>query len=102
MRDNQKISFVKIAKILTVGYGTVRRAYDYARLDIVRKAAERGETPHRGQYSHLGIDTYSKIRELLHAGQKPGKIAAKLQCGASTVRRVQKQMQAEADVVHTL
>jgi hypothetical protein len=92
----KKISFAKIAKELGIGDGTVRRAYDYGRPDAVREAAEQGETPCRGRYSHLSAEIFQNIRNLLGEGRKVKDIAQQLGCGVSTVYRVRRDMLAES------
>ncbi len=96
MRDDEKISFIKIAAKLGVSRSTVTRAYDNLRPETVRKAAEKGTLPQRGRYSHLGEEVFQKIRELLNAGTKPKEIAKQLGCGTRTVHRVRGKMNAEA------
>lgn len=96
LRDEEKMSFVRIAAQLGVSDGTVRRAYDHARPEAVQEAAEQGKLPSRGRYSHLGEDVFRKIREMLRAGKKPKDIAAKVGCGPSTVYRVQRDMKTKA------
>jgi len=93
----QKMPFKQIAAKLGVGQGTVRRAFDHAQPEAVREAAERGELPRRGQYSHLGEEVYNKIRELLskNIDAPAAEIAAAVGCGASTVNRVRQKMRAE-------
>lgn len=95
LRDQKKMPFRRIAKELKVGEATARRAYDYGRPAAVRQAAERGERPNRGSYSHLGEDVYKQIRKLLKAGWKIGRIAEKVGCGASTVGRVKQKLDRE-------
>ena len=95
LRDKKKRSFPQIAARLCVSVSTARRAYDHEHRQAIREAAERGETPCRGQYSHLGEDAYEEIRNLLRAGSKPSEIAAKVGCGASTVYRERRRMRAE-------
>jgi len=95
LREKQKMSFKRIVAELGVGAGTVRRAYDFARPEAVREAAERGESPRRGQYSHLGEEVYQKIRELLAKDTPVTVITAEVGCGNSTVYRVRRQMQAK-------
>ena len=96
MREEEKMSFVRIAAKLGVGESTVRRAYDYIRPEAVREAAETGQTPSRGRYSHLGEDVLKEIRKLLGEGMKPKDIAKQVGCGISTVYRARREMQAEA------
>lgn len=100
LRDKKKMSIVQIAAKLGVSRGTVCRAYDHEHPQAVREAAERGEPPCRGQYSHLGEDVYDEIRKLLRAGTKPSEVAAKVGCGASTVYRERRRMRAETGEDH--
>jgi hypothetical protein len=100
LRDEKKMPFVQIAAKLGVSRATVRRAYDHWHQEAVREAVERGDSPCRGQYSHLGEDVYEEIRKLLRAGTKPSEIAAEVGCGASTVYRVRRKMQAESAEDH--
>jgi DNA invertase Pin-like site-specific DNA recombinase len=97
LRDVKNVPFRKIAAQLKVGASTVYRAYDSAHQDAVREAAERGERPNRGRYSHLGEDVYQQIRQMLHEGKKDAEIAATVGCGTSTVGRVRRKMSAKAD-----
>lgn len=92
MRDQQKLSFKRIAEALGAGESTVRRAYDLAHPELSREAAESGKTPKRGSYSHLGNDVFNHIRKLLQAGNKPSEVAKKVGCGKSTVYRVKQQL----------
>jgi uncharacterized protein YerC len=98
MRDEDHKSFVKIAAEKGISEATARRAYDNARPEAVREAAEKGQSPQRGRYSHLGADIFRRIRELLCEKKKnDAEIAAEVHCGNSTVGRVRRQMKAEAD-----
>jgi DNA invertase Pin-like site-specific DNA recombinase len=97
LRDKEKMPFTQIAIKLGVGVSTVRRAYDFAHADDVLEAAQQGEKPSRGKYSHLGEAKCRKIRKLLGKGMKPDAIAAKVHCGPSSVVRIKQQMQAESD-----
>jgi hypothetical protein len=102
LRDKKKMSIVQIAAKLGVSRGTVCRAYDHEHPQAAREAAERGERPCRGRYSHLGEDVYEEIRKLLRAGIKPAEIAAKVGCGASTVNRERRRMRAESGEDHAV
>jgi hypothetical protein len=97
LRDEDKMSFVKIAATLGVSLSTVKRAYDDLRPEAVHEAAENGTLPQRGRYSHLGVDVFQKIRKMLSTGTKPKEIAKSLGCGTSTVYRVRRKMKAEVD-----
>jgi hypothetical protein len=88
LRDQKKMSFARIAAPLRVSGQTVRRAYDHAHPEIVRQAAERGQDPCRGRYSHLGQEKYDRIQQLLDKGKKPAEVAAQIGCGTSTVNWV--------------
>jgi DNA invertase Pin-like site-specific DNA recombinase len=94
LRDKKR-SIKKIAKELNVSEQTVRRAYDDARPEAVKEAAENGERPRRGSYSHLGEDKLQEIRTRLAAGEKPPAVAKQVGCGSSTVYRIKDQMKQE-------
>ena len=53
LRDQQHLSFEKIARMKKVGVKTIMRAYDRARPAIVQHAAEAGQMPKRGTYVRL-------------------------------------------------
>jgi DNA-binding CsgD family transcriptional regulator len=93
LRDRGNAPFEKIAAQLGVSKNTVKRAYDHAHVHIFREAAERGETPRRGRYSHLGEDLFDRVRQLLLAGKKPKDIAVELGCSVGTVNRTRRAMQ---------
>jgi transposase len=93
--EKEKMPFARIAVRLGVCGSTVRRAYDHARPEAVRKAAEDGEEPCRGQRLYRDEAEHRKIRKMLVAGLKAAEIAAKAHCGTSTVYRVRREMEAE-------
>ncbi len=97
MREQEKMSFVKIGEKLGVSDVTAKRAYDNERPEAVQEAAEQGKEPWRGRYSHLNMEVFAEIRKSLREGQKPKEIAKRVDCGTSTVYRVRREMQAEAD-----
>lgn len=45
-------------------------------------------------------ETYAKVCELLQDGQKPHSIAETAGCGASTMYRIRKQLEAEGNREH--
>ncbi len=90
--SKQKMPFARIAARLGVSESTVRRAYDHAHPDAVRKAAQHGQRPRRATYSHLGEDVYKQIRKLLRAGKKQAEVARKVGCSTATVYRVKQQL----------
>lgn len=92
MRDQQKLSFKRIAALLHAGEATIRRAYDLGHPELTREAAQSGQTPRRGTYSHLSEEIFKQIRKLLRAGKKPSEVARKVGCGKSTVYRVKQQL----------
>jgi site-specific DNA recombinase len=96
LRDEEKMSFAKIAAALSVGETTVHRAYDLLRPEEVREAAENGSSVQRGTFSLLGEGVHRQIREKLDAGEKVKTIAETLHCGVRTVYRVKQKMKAEA------
>ena len=97
MKDVQKMPFTKIVKKLRISPHTVRRAYDHAHSDKIRSTVEKGQTPDRGSYSHLGENVYQKVREMLKAGTDLKSIASEAGCSVSTVRRAKKKMDVEPD-----
>jgi DNA invertase Pin-like site-specific DNA recombinase len=44
----------------------------------------------------LGEEVFQEIRKMLRKGTKPNEIAKALDCGASTVYRVRREMKAES------
>lgn len=96
LREKKREPFSRISAELGICGSTARRAYDYARPDAARKAAERGEKPNRGASDRLGDSKRKKIRALLNEGKGPAEIASKVGCGTSTVRRIGKEMRAAA------
>jgi predicted DNA-binding protein (UPF0251 family) len=94
LRDERRMSFKKIAQRLGVSEGTAVRAYDQGNPQAVREAADHGQKPKRGRYSHLEPEMFERIRTGLYGGQAPRKIAEEVGCGASTVYRVRQQMHA--------
>ena len=96
LRETKKMSFARIARELLVGEGTVRRAYDHARPAAVQKAAQAGEAPRRGRYSHLGEEVHQTIRMMLKEEIKAKVIAAEIGCCTGTVQNVKKQMKNES------
>jgi len=98
LRDKKKMSFKRIAAKLGVAGSTVRRAYDHAHREDIRAAVERGDTPRRGRYSHLGEDKYRKIREMLREGKTPAEVAVTVRCSAGTVSRERRRMLAAGEL----
>ena len=94
MKD-AKVSFAKIAKQLAVGEGTVRRAYDFGRPQVVQEAVKAGKVLRRGEFCHLGEEKFRKIRKLLAEHKSPKEIAATVECSSATVRSVRKKMKGE-------
>ncbi len=91
LRDEQQLSFTKIAQRLGISEGTVTRAYDRGKPQAVRDAAERGQKPQRGQDSHLRPEVFERIRVGLNAGLTPERVAENVGCSASTVYRIRRQ-----------
>lgn len=96
LREQQRLSFGKIAKLLKVHTCTATRAYDHAKPEAVRDAAEQGKRPSRGHCSRFGGSILDQIRVELRAGRKPAEIGRILGCGRSIVDRVKKAMDADA------
>ncbi len=95
LRDVQMKHIDWIAEHLGVSEGTVRRAYDYAHPEAVRKAVAEKAAVKRGRFTHLDHTIFEKIRELSDQGQSPKEIAAVVGCGVSTVRREVWRLEAE-------
>jgi len=97
MRNVEEKPFEEIADILNVGIATVFRAYDFGCPDAVREAVEAGKMPRRGKSTRLGKQKHDQIRALLQDGKKDAEIATTVGCGKSTVGRVRRAMEAEAE-----
>ena len=95
LRDVQMKHIDWIAEHLGVSEGTVRRAYDYAHPEAVRKAVAEKAAVKRGRFTHLDHTIFEKIRELSDQGQSPKEIADVVGCGVSTVRREILRLEAE-------
>jgi hypothetical protein len=88
LQDEKRFPFAKIAKQLNIHKSTATRAYDYAHQEALQRAAEKGQTPHRGQYSHISTDVYKQIfRELKQGKLTVKEIAVRSGVGISTVYR---------------
>jgi DNA invertase Pin-like site-specific DNA recombinase len=96
MHEIEQQSFAKIARFFGVNGGTAVRAYDYLRRQAVHEAAERGERPKRGRYSHLGPEVKQRIRAGFTANERPADVAKAAGCGVSTVYRVYAEMRSSA------
>jgi hypothetical protein len=92
---DQKVSFAQIAERLNVGLHTVKRAYDHARPESVREAAENSTTVNRGRYSHLPADIFAAIRQKISEGESDYQIAEAVGASRSTVRRFRKELEAD-------
>lgn len=101
MREDQRMSFEKIAEVLGVARNTARRAYDHLRPEAAIRAAEEGTRPRRGTYSHLGEEVFAEIRRRLRQGEKPADIAAQVGCGKSTVERVRQSLRSRQNADET-
>ncbi len=95
LRDVQTKHIDWIAEHLGVSEGTVRRAYDYAHPEAVRKAVAEKTAVKRGRFTHLDHTIFEKILEMSGQGQSPQEIAAVVGCGVSTVRRELWRLEAE-------
>ena len=85
--DNEGLSFSEIARRLKVCYGTVHKAYDLGRPDVLAAAVAAGEPPRRSSRSRLGDRRKGKIREMLSAGQTATRITAATGCSRNSVAR---------------
>jgi DNA invertase Pin-like site-specific DNA recombinase len=95
LRDEEGLTFTKIARRFDVCSGTVVRAYDRERPEAVRDAAERGRRPVRGRYSRLKPDAKDKIAAGFKVGQRREEIARNAGCSVSTVYRIRDQMRSK-------
>ena len=88
LRDEKNLSFHKIGKQLKIHQSTATRAYDYAHQEALQRAAEKGQTPQRGRYSHISADVHEQIRRELKRGKLTVKeIAVRSGVGTRTVHR---------------
>ncbi|WP_052639604.1 recombinase family protein, partial [Zavarzinella formosa] len=87
LREEEQMSFDRIAERLEASQGTVTRAYDHLRPAAVRNAAATGDIPSRGKYRHLSPDQLAEIEKLLREGRSDLSVAEAVGCGKSSVRR---------------
>jgi hypothetical protein len=92
LRDEKQMAFKKIADLNGISESTATRAYDHGHPEAVRDAAEQGNRPRRGLYSHLGTNTLGRIRAALEAGDRSRVVAATVGCGTSTVYRIRRSL----------
>lgn len=95
LRDDEQVSFAKIAERLGIGESTALRAYDHARPDRAQQAAESGKKVERGRYCHLSAAKRRMIREFLSTGMSAEQIAREVDCGVNTVHREKARMESE-------
>jgi IS30 family transposase len=96
LREQEQLPFKQIAKHLGVCVPTVSRAYDYARPDAVRVAAETGRRMQRGSCARLPEAVRERIRAGLKAGRRQADIAADVGCSICTVALEQKRLRAQS------
>ena len=94
LRDDEKVSFKEMARRFRVGESTISRAYDHSHPETVRIAANKGEIPKRGRYSHLAADKFQRIKLALAAGKSAIDIAADVACSINTVYREKRRLRA--------
>ena len=87
LRDEEKLSFPKIAKRLRVSVGTSTRAYDSKQPQVVAEAAKSGQSPPRGRSTRLPNETFAAIERLSRKGKSVSEIVAALGCSRNTVVR---------------
>jgi len=92
LRDEEHLPFPRILTLLRndgieVSVGTLRRAYDAARPDVVEDAVETGTPRRRGAFRHLSVDKIRQVQELLKQDISVWEIAQQTGVSASTVNR---------------
>jgi DNA invertase Pin-like site-specific DNA recombinase len=98
LRDEKKMPFEEIARYIQkhfeegIDVQTVKRAYDHVHPEVLKAAAEKGETPDRGPHVHIGEDKYVLIRQLLSQGVRCKEIACRVGSGLSTVYREKRKL----------
>ncbi len=96
LRDVEKLSIPKIAKLKGIGVGTVSRAYNYAHRQAIKSAIEQGAKRPPAKYAHLRPTVFERIRELKDADMTAKQIAAEAGCSVGTVRRELLRLQRSA------
>jgi transposase len=92
LRDEELLSFPRIAERIGHSAGTARRAYDWAHRDDVGSAAAGGRPYRRGRYTRLPAATHAEVTRMLAEGKRPEEVASQLKCGLSTVYRAQQAL----------
>jgi len=94
----RKMSFPKIQAWLLeyrgieVREGTIRRSWNYANPQAVKKAVEERTSPaERASYRNLPADTFSLIKQMLAEGHDVREIATAAGCSTNTVYRLRRQ-----------
>jgi DNA invertase Pin-like site-specific DNA recombinase len=92
LRDEELLSFPRIAGRIGYSEATARRAYDWAHRDDVVSAAAEGRPYRRGRYTRLPAATHAEVARLLAEGERHQEVASRLGCGLSTVYRARRAL----------
>ncbi|MEK6258247.1 MAG: recombinase family protein [Planctomycetota bacterium] len=87
LRD-EGLPFKEIAKRLEISQSTATQAYDIARPASLQAAIEKGGRPQRGQYVRIPGEIRRDVQKRLAAGNSVVEIESKVNCSASTIRRI--------------
>jgi hypothetical protein len=91
LRDEEGVPFAHIAEERKMCEQTVRRAYDYAHREDVRKAVQNRQRFDRGRHVRVSHAIRCEIRDRLDLGESPKFIANAVGCSVSTVRRIARE-----------
>lgn len=97
LRDREKRTFPKIARVVGIKERKAREYYDLGHPEKVAAAVLARRCPDRGGYSHLGTDKFEEIRGLLARGLNPAEVAKRANVGVSTVYRESKRIKSAVD-----
>lgn len=76
---------------IKVGEGTVRRAWNHANPDAVKRAVDERKPPSaRAKYRHLPPEKIERIKAMFAEGRPVRKIAETMGCSASTIYRLRR------------
>lgn len=90
MHDLEGLSFSEIGRRLNICHGTVVKAYDLGRPDIIAAAAASGVPPQRSNRSRLSSAEKATIHALIRSGESTTAILAKTGASRTTVNRERK------------
>lgn len=96
LRDVKKMHFHDFAGLKKCGEATVRRAYDFAKPEVIQFAASQGVRPRRGRSIRLKPEVYVEMRRLINLRTHSDcEIGRRCKCGANTVGRERRWMALE-------